>query len=62
MFFRSQNVFDDTLEDIALNRLFDSQSYFRSILHLNPLGGPHKNRKKWNFFQNKRTFTRKDYM
>ena len=59
MFFRSQKGFDDTLEDIAPNRLFDSKLHFRSILHVNPLGRPPQ-KSKMGFMPNERTFTRDD--
>ena len=59
MFFRSQKGFNDTLEDIILNRFFDSKLHFRSILHVNPLGRP-PTKLKMGLFQNEGTFTRND--
>ena len=53
--FRSQKGFNDTFAMISQNRFFDSKLHVWSVLHVNPLGGPPKNRKnaflaKWTYF------------
>ena len=65
--FRSQKGFNDTFAMISLNRFFDSKLHVWSVLHVNPLGGPPKNRKnailaKWMYFYSRWLYVKTSFL